>query len=134
MAKKLFWGQILAHLAHIWSPNLFSWAVLLLDIRHCHKLLFHAISRKTCDPNSVKWLKTLLWVWFRPVGLKYGPPIFFFKNLASLVTKYHDQHGQLSSCSLSEKTNNPILRKLWLKDGRTNRQMDKSDFYRTLPH
>ena len=131
--KNLFWGHILAHLAHIWFPNLFSWGLLLLDIRHRHKLSFHAITWKTYDPTTIKLPKSLFWVWFRPVGPKFGPPNFF-KNLASPVTRYHGQHGQLSSCSLSEKTNNPILRKLWLKDGRTNRQMDKSDFYRTLPH
>ena len=34
---------------------------------------------------------------------------FFFGNLVSLVTRYH---GQLSSCAMSEKTNDPILRKL----------------------
>ena len=38
---------------------------------------------------------------------------FFFKNLTSSVTRYN---GQLSSCTISEKTNDPILRKL--SDGR----------------
>ena len=33
----------------------------------------------------------------------------FFKNLALSVTR---NQGQLSSCAVSEKTNNPILRKL----------------------
>ena len=40
-------------------------------------------------------------------------PNFFLKNLAPSVTRYH---GQLSTCTISEKTNNPILRKL--SDGR----------------
>ena len=42
----------------------------------------------------------------------------FFRNLASSVTRYH---GQLSSCTISEKNNDPILRKLseGRKDGRT---------------
>ena len=44
---------------------------------------------------------------------------FFFKNLASSVTRYH---GQLSSCTISEKTN----------DGRRDRhsdgQTDENDF------
>ena len=52
---------------------------------------------------------------------------FFFKNLASSVTKYH---GQLSSCTISEKTNDPILRKL---DGQTDGQMDESDFIGCCP-
>ena len=33
---------------------------------------------------------------------------FFFKNLASPVTSYY---GQLTTCTVSEKTNDPILRK-----------------------
>ena len=39
--------------------------------------------------------------------------------MASSVTRYH---GQLSSCTISEKTNGPILRKLseGRMDGRTN--------------
>ena len=45
---------------------------------------------------------------------------FFFKNLTLSVTR---NHGQLSSCTISEKTNDPILRKL--SDGRTDRQTDK---------
>ena len=40
---------------------------------------------------------------------------FFFKNLAPSVTRYH---GQLLSSTISEKTNDPILRKL--TDGRTD--------------
>ena len=41
---------------------------------------------------------------------------FFFKNLALSVTRYH---GQLSSCTISEKTNGPVFRKL--SDGRSDR-------------
>ena len=40
---------------------------------------------------------------------------FFQKLLASSVTRYH---GQLSSCTISEKTDNLILTKL--SDGRTD--------------
>ena len=42
---------------------------------------------------------------------------FFFKNLASSVARYH---GQLSSSTTSEKTNNPVL-----SDGQMDRQMDR---------
>ena len=45
---------------------------------------------------------------------------FFFKNLALSVTRYH---GQLPSCSISKKTNNPILRKL--SDGQTDGWTEK---------
>ena len=51
---------------------------------------------------------------------------FFFKNLALAVTWYH---GQLSSCTISEKTNDSILRKF--SDGRTDGRTDES-FHRTL--
>ena len=47
-----------------------------------------------------------------PLGL-----FFFFKNLAPSVTGYH---GQLSSCTISEKNNDPVLRKF--SDGRTERR------------
>ena len=65
-----------------------------------------------------------------PLDPNSGRQIFFFfsKNLALSVTRYH---GQLSSCTISEKTNDPILRKL-VTDGRTDRrrdgQTDESDF------
>ena len=48
----------------------------------------------------------------------------FFFNPVLLVTRYR---GQLSSCKISEKTNDPILRKLsdaWT-DRQTDRQTDK---------
>ena len=44
---------------------------------------------------------------------------FFFKNLAPSLTRCH---GQLSSCTISEKTNDPILGKL--SDGQKDRQTD----------
>ena len=55
---------------------------------------------------------------------------FFFpqKNLAPSVTRYH---GQRSSCTISEKTNDPILRRL--SDGRTDGQTDESDFIGRCP-
>ena len=49
----------------------------------------------------------------------FGPRNFCFKNLTRSVTRYH---GQLSSCTISEKTNDPILRKL--SDGRTDGRID----------
>ena len=49
-----------------------------------------------------------------------GCQIFFFKNLALSVTRYH---GQSSSCKISEQTDDPILRKF--RDGRTDKQMDR---------
>ena len=51
-----------------------------------------------------------------PLGADSGRQ-FFFKNMASLVTRYH---GQLSSCTLLEKNNHPILRKF--SEGRSDGQ------------
>ena len=63
-------------------------------------------------------------------GLDLGPLVsnlsreFFFKNLALSVTRYH---GQLSFCTISEETNDPILRKLsdGGTDGQTQGQTDR---------
>ena len=59
--------------------------------------------------------------------LVLGHQYFFFKYLALSVTRYH---GQVSSCTISEKTNNPISRKLCerQKDRQRDRLTDKSDF------
>ena len=54
-----------------------------------------------------------------PILVHLAVAFFFFENLAPSVTRYH---GQLSSYTISEKTNDPILRKL--SDGRTDRRTD----------
>ena len=59
-------------------------------------------------------------------GLNLGPlvpdlghKIFIFRNLAPSVTRCH---GQLSSCTISKKSNDPILRKFG--DRHTDEQTD----------
>ena len=108
-------------------PNFFSWVLLLLDVRHCHKLSSYAISKKTYDQKKEDGEKPH----FR-LDSKFWPSIFFFKNLAFWVTRYP---GQLSSWTISGKTNDPLLRKFsdgWT-DRRTERQTDGREwFYRTL--
>ena len=90
-----------------WSPIFFFVGFILLDVRHCCKLALYAISRKT---NNRKWRKNLVLVLTYDSGPKFEMPFFFsFKNLALSVTRYHMR--QLSSSTLSGKTNNPILRK-----------------------
>ena len=70
---------------------------------------------------------------FHPFGPNSGHLFFFFffffpKNLALPVTRYH---GQLSSFTISEKTNDLILRKF--SDGRTEGQTDWQEwFHRTV--
>ena len=51
---------------------------------------------------------------------------FFFKNLAPSVTRYY---GQLLSCTMPKKTNDPILRKI--SDGLTERRTDGQTERRT---
>ena len=104
MAKNLVLGSILAPLAQIWAPKIFSWILPVLDVRHSCKLSLHTISGKTNEPNLRKWKKTQFWTWFWPIGPKFRL-LFFFKK----VTRYH---GQPSSCIISEKTDDPILRKI----------------------
>ena len=107
-------------------------AVSLPDVRHCSKLSLYSISKKTYDPNSRKWQKSSFYTWFGHVDPKRGLPIFFLKSVASPVTRYN---GQLSSCLISEKTNDPILRKVndrWT-DGWTDGRADRQEqFHRTL--
>ena len=69
---------------------------------------------------------------FRPIWPKFGSQKFFLKNLASSVTRYH---GQLSFCTIPEKTNDPILRKLGYgrTDKRTEGQKNESDFIGCCP-
>ena len=81
----------------------------LLDVRHCCKLSLYIISRKTNESNLRKWQNTQLWVWFCPIWPEFGLPIFFFKNLTSSGTRCH---GYLSPYTISEKNNDPILKKL----------------------
>ena len=99
--------------------NFFSWILSRLNVRHCCRLSLYAISRKTTWTKLEKITKNLV---LGPI-LVHLTQIWatnsFFKNLAPSVTRYY---GQLSSCTISEKTNNPILRKL--SDGQTDRQRD----------
>ena len=57
---------------------------------------------------------------------------FFLKISGSEVTRYH---GQLSSCTISEKSNDPMLKKLsdGRTDGWTDGQTDDSDFIGCCP-
>ena len=51
---------------------------------------------------------------FGPLGPNSDCQFFLKKNLASSATRYH---SQLSSCTISKKPNDPILRKF--SDGQT---------------
>ena len=66
---------------------------------------------------------------------KFGMSIFYFifaLNLALPVPRYH---GQLSSCTISEKTKDPILQKFsdGQMEGQTDRWTDRREsFHRKL--
>ena len=125
MAKKLLLGPILAPLDKFTPLPFFSWILHLLDVRHSCKIpnALHAISRKIYQPNLRKWKKkTSFGPSFGPFDPNSGCQI----NLAPLVTRYY---GQLSPYTISDKTNDSILRKLSYgrTDGQTYGQMDKSD-------
>ena len=109
--KNLILGQILSHLTQIYAPsfNSFFRVLPLLDVRHCRKLSLYAISRKTYDPNSINEQKPHFGPDLRSFSPNLGCQKIFLKNLASSVTRFY---GQLSPCTISEKTNDPILRKL----------------------
>ena len=56
-----------------------------------------------------------------PLGPDSGHQISLFKNLVASVTRYQ---GQLSSCTISEKTNDPILSDRRM-DGQTDGKADR---------
>ena len=43
---------------NFWPSKIFSWALPLLDVRHCCKLSLNATSRNTNEPNLRKWKKS----------------------------------------------------------------------------
>ena len=110
---------------------LFLWVLSLLDVRHCCKLSLYAIPRKTNYPNQGNSEKPQFGPNLGLLGPNLGRHHFFLRNLASSVTRYY---GQLLLCTISEKTNDPILRKCI--DRWTDKQPDETDgregFHRTL--
>ena len=99
------------------APKFCSCVLALLGLRHVanyHRVQFQG---KLMIQTQKNGKKNSFWTWFSPVRPKFGQPKFFLKNLALPVTKYH---GQLSSCTILEKTNDPILKKFC--DGQTNKR------------
>ena len=75
------------------TPNFdpsFPWFLPLLDVRHGGKLLSYAISRRTYDSDLIKWRETSFWAWFRPAGLKFGLPNYFFSKIVTILEKAND--------------------------------------------
>ena len=109
-------------------PNFFSWVLLLLDVRHCHKLSSYAISKKTYDQKKEDGEKPH----FR-LDSKFWPSIFFskiwlFESLDILVSYHHEQYQEKLMIHYWENL---------VTDGRTDRQRDRqteeSDFTGRCP-
>ena len=109
----------------LFGPNLGAKKMLLvltpLNVRHCCKPLLYAISQKTNEQNLRKWQKKLVSeTILAPLAQIQADNFFSFKNLASAVLRYH---GQLSSFTISEKTNDSISRNF--SDRWMDRPMDR---------
>ena len=105
--KKLISGPILARFAQIWAFQIFFcefYLYYMLDfVASYHCIQFQGKPMIQTQENNEK----------PHFGPDLGPvdpnsgANFFFRNLALSVTRYH---GQLSLCTISEKTNDPLLR------------------------
>ena len=101
-------------------------------------LSWYGISRKTNDPNSENGEKTHFGTNLGALGPNSGRQFLFSRIWLrqSLDIRYH---VQLSSCTISGKTNDQILRKSsdgWtdgLTDRRKGGQTDESDFIGRCP-
>ena len=130
MAKNVISSKILARLTQILTPKIFRGFYLqqMLEIvASCNCMQFQ---EKTSNPNSRKWQKKLIFGLIQAHWTEIRDAKTFFKNLASSVTRYH---GQVSSCKISGKTNDPILRKFRYTERRTDRQNNESDFIGRCP-
>ena len=121
--KKLILSLVLAQICF---PKFFFMG---FTSTRCYTLLQAII---VCNFKENKWTKpekmakNLVSGPFWPIWPKLDPPIFFFffKNLTPSDNRYH---GQLSSCTISVRTNDLYLRKL--SDGRTDGQTDGLEWF-----
>ena len=134
MVKNLISVPLLACLAQLLTPWFFFLVLQLLDVNIAvsyHRMQFQGkLNQIQAQENDQK---TSFWAWFWFVG----PLLFLFQKSALSVTRYY---GQLSLCTIADKTNDPYLRKF--RDGRkTGRRTDRETeiqtdgrewFYRTL--
>ena len=78
--------------------------------------------------------KTSFWAWFRPVGPKFGPPIFFSKiwrrQLLDIMVSYH--HVQYQKKLMIQSWSNLVTD--GRTDGQTDRLTDESDFIGCCPN
>ena len=119
MKKRLNFGPNFDPFCSNLCHQFFLSVSLILDVIYCSKLLLYAMSRKTYDPDSVKWWKTLFWTHFRSIGPKFGLLNFSFKHLAfkhqslDIMVSYH--HIQYQKKLMIQSWKN-LLTERWTDD------------------
>ena len=119
--EKRNFGPNFSPFSSIFSPQFFfhgSYFYQMLGIATSYRSIQFEGKRMIQTQENGK--KTLFWGSFWYVRLKFRLPKIFFKNLASSVSRYD---GQLLSCTMPEKTNDPIF--IELSYGRTYKQTDR---------
>ena len=115
MVKNLVSDPILAPFGSNLSPKFFfSWILAQLDVKIVASYSCMQFQGKLMNQTWENEKKNLV---SDPIVPKFGPPNSCFKYLAPSVSRYQ---GHLLPCTISEKTNDPILR--ILSDGRTDRR------------
>ena len=126
MTKNLISGAFWPVWHTFGPPKFLSMVLPLRDVRHCRKLSFYAISRKTYDPNSFS-------AWFEPFWPKFGSLILFKKiwPYQSLDIMISDHHVQYQKNLMIQSWENLVTD--GGTDGRTDRRTDRRElFHRTL--
>ena len=103
---------ILIHLAQICAPK-FLWQILPLPVvRHCLKLSYYEIYRKTNEPNLRKWSKKLI---LDLILAHFGKNLVLKKRFSWVLPLIDVIHCcNVSLYAISKKTNEQNLRK-WQK-------------------
>ena len=128
-SKKPNFGPTVTRLIQIWTPKRFLEGFTSTRCWHYSKLSSYAISRKTYDRNLIKWQKrkkNSFWTWFRPVGPKFEPSIFFskiwlLKSLDIIVNYRHLQYQK------------KIMIQSWENLRKGGRSDKRKWFHRSLP-
>ena len=108
--EKKILGLIFSHFGqyfNIWSPKFFSNVLPLPNVKHCCKLLLHAISRKTNEANLKNSKKLAFNPDFDTFLPKYGPNFFFFFFLWLFALLDVMHCCKLSMYTISRKINEP---------------------------
>ena len=93
MAKNLILDPVLACLTQILIPQKIFQVLPLLVVRHCSRLSFYGISRKTNEPNIKQLAKNLNLGLILTHLAKFGPPNyscgFYLYLLLDTIPSYH---------------------------------------------